>query len=293
MLIVANGLGIEVDDRGPPGAEPVLLIMGLGMQLTAWPEELVQDLLARGFRVIRMDNRDIGLSQGFDQLGVPNLPFAAIRHALHLPVQAPYTLADMADDAFGVLDALGLPAAHVCGVSMGGMIAQHMAARRPQRVKSLTLVMTSSGARGLPQPGLRVRQALISRPASQSVDDVVRHLEQVLKVIGSPGYPPDPVRQRARLEEQVRRAWRPRGTSRQVVAVVADGDRSALLRHVVAPTHVLHGEADPLIPVASGRDLQRRIAGATADFVPGMGHDLPLALLPRLAGGIAGVAGRA
>jgi pimeloyl-ACP methyl ester carboxylesterase len=127
--VVANGIGIEVDDQGLPDGEPLLLIMGLGMQLTGWPDELVQVLVSRGFRVLRFDNRDIGLSQYFDHLGVPNLAWAGMRHALGLPVRAPYSLADMAGDAVGVLDALGIAQRHVCGASMGGMIAQHLAAR--------------------------------------------------------------------------------------------------------------------------------------------------------------------
>jgi pimeloyl-ACP methyl ester carboxylesterase len=292
MQIVANGIGIEVDDQGLPGGEPLLLIMGLGMQLTAWPDELVQLLVSRGFRVIRMDNRDIGLSQGFDHLGVPNVPVQAIRYSLRLPVAAPYGIADMAQDALGVLDALGLQRAHVCGASMGGMIAQHLAARHPQRVKSLTLMMTTTGSRKLPQPGLRVRQALVSRPRSGAVDDVVAHLEHVFKVIGSPAYPADRERQRRRLEATVRRAWHPAGTARQIVAVVADGDRSPLLPLITAPTRIIHGEADPLVRVAAGHDLALRIRGAVADIVPGMGHDLPLQLLPHFAAGIAENAAR-
>lgn len=292
MRVVANGLGIEVDDQGLPGGEPLLMIMGLGMQLTGWPDELVQLLVSRGLRVLRMDNRDAGLSQGFDHLGTPNVPVQAIRHALRLKVTAPYSLGDMAEDALGVLDALGLPAAHICGASMGGMIAQHLAARYPSRVKSLTLMMTTSGARDLPQPGFRVRQALVSRPASAAPADVVAHLQRVLRVIGSPGYPPDEERLRQRLEANVRRAWRPAGTARQIVAVVADGDRSALLPQIQAPTRIIHGEADPLVRVAAGRDLARRIGGAEADIVPGMGHDLPMQLLPRFAAGIAENAAR-
>ncbi len=292
MQIVANGIGIEIDDQGLPGGEPLLLIMGLGMQLTGWPDELVQLLVSRGFRVIRMDNRDAGLSQGFDHLGVPNVPVQAIRYSLHLPVTAPYGIADMAQDALGVLDALGLQQAHVCGASMGGMIAQHLAARHPQRVKSLTLMMTTTGSRRLPQPRLRARRALVSRPASGGVDDVVAHLEHVLGVIGSPAYPPDRERLRRRLEATVRRAWRPAGTARQIVAVVADGDRSPLLPLISAPTRIIHGEADPLVRVAAGHDLAQRIRGAVADIVPGMGHDLPLQLLPRFAEGIAENAAR-
>lgn len=293
MQVSANGIAIEVDDQGPPGGEPLLLIMGLGMQLTGWPEELVQLLVSRGFRVVRLDNRDAGLSQGFDQLGVPHMMPVMLRYALHLPVPAPYGIADMAADALGVLDALGIARAHVCGASMGGMIAQHLAARHPERVKSLTLMMSSSGARGLPQPAMKVRRALLGRPDGSDQAAVVAHLQRVLTLIGSPAYPADPGHFHARLQASVQRAWRPAGTARQIVAVVADGDRSALLPRVQAPTRVIHGQADPLIPVQAGHDLAAKIRGAVADIVPGMGHDLPLQLLPRFAEGIADNATRA
>lgn len=287
MRVPANGIEIEVDDRGSPGGDPLLLIMGLGMQLIAWPEELVQDLVSRGFRVIRHDNRDAGLSTGFEHLGPPSVGPQMLRYFMHLPVHSPYTLADMAADAVGVLDALGIERAHVCGASLGGMIAMHMAARHPGRVKSLALVMTTSGSRRLPQPPLRVRKVLMSRPDGRDPEVVVRHLKNVLRVIGSPAYPPQPERLQERLRASVARAWRPAGTMRQMLAVVADGDRTPLLARITAPTCVIHGEADPLIPVAAGRDLAARIRGAESDFIPGMGHDLPLELLPRLAAGIA------
>lgn len=293
MRIDARGTAIEVDDQGPPSGEPLLLVMGLGMQLIGWPDELVQLLVARGFRVIRFDNRDAGLSQGFDALGVPALPWIGIRFALHLKVHAPYSLADMANDTLGVLDALGLERAHVCGASMGGMIAQHLAATSPGRVKSLTLMMTTSGARHLPQPGLRVRQALLSRPDGGDPAVVAAHLQHVLKLIGSPAYPPDPERLRQRLEQTVRRAWRPAGTARQIAAIIADGDRSPMLGRIGAPTRVIHGHADPLVPVAAAYDLASKIRGAVPEIVSGMGHDLPLQLLPRFADGIAENAARA
>jgi pimeloyl-ACP methyl ester carboxylesterase len=292
MQIVANGLGIEVDDQGPANGEPLLLIMGLGMQLVAWPQDLVQLLIARGFRVIRFDNRDAGLSAGFDLLGKPQVAAAGLRYALHLPVPAPYTLADMALDAIGVLDALGIRRAHICGASLGGMVAQHLAAEHPERVQSLTLIMTTSGARRLPQPSMRVRGALLARPRGRDTEAIVDHLVGLLGVIGSPAFPPEPAALRSRLQTLVRRAWRPAGTTRQLLAVMADGDRTPLLARIQAPTCVVHGEADPLVPVAAGRDLAARIAGAQADFIPGMGHDLPLAILPRLADDIAQVARR-
>ncbi|MBK1713138.1 alpha/beta fold hydrolase [Rubrivivax gelatinosus] len=292
MQVSANGLALEVDDRGPPDGVPLLLVMGLGMQLTAWPEELVQLLVARGFRVLRFDNRDAGLSQGFDHLGAPNLAIAGIRFALHLPGRSPYSLADMAADTLGVMDALGLQSAHVCGASMGGMIAQHLAARRPERVRSLTLMMTTSGARALPQPGLRVRQALLSRPANNSREAVVAHLERVLRTIGSPGFPPDRAQMHQRFEAAFDRAWRPAGTARQIAAVIADGDRTRLLGAVRAPTLVLHGRDDPLVPPAAAHDLALKIPGATVEMIPGMGHDLPQELLERFADSIAANAQR-
>jgi pimeloyl-ACP methyl ester carboxylesterase len=293
MRLQANGIAIEVDDQGPASGEPLLLVMGLGMQLIGWPDELVQLLVSRGFRVLRLDNRDAGLSQNFDHLGVPSVAWSALRHTLRLPVAAPYGIADMAADVVGVLDALGLQRAHLCGASMGGMIVQHVAARHPQRVKSLTLMMTTSGSRRLPQPDWRVQRALLSRPADSSEEAAVAHAQRVLRVIGSPAFPPDEQRQRQRLLASVRRAWRPAGTARQLLAVAADGDRSALLPAISAPTQVIHGEADPLVPVAAGRELHSRIRGAQGDFIAGMGHDLPLQLLPRFADGMRAAAERA
>jgi pimeloyl-ACP methyl ester carboxylesterase len=193
----------------------------------------------------------------------------------------------MAADALGVLDALGIAQAHVCGASMGGMIAQHIAAKHPQRVKRLTLMMTTSGSRRLPQPRAHVQRALLRRPDGSDPQAVVAHLERLLNLIGSPAYRPDPQRFRERLRATVTRAWRPAGTARQLCAVAADGDRTPLLRHIVAPTTVIHGRDDPLVPVACGEDLAHRIAGARLELIPGMGHDLPLALLPRFADAIA------
>ena len=293
MQIASNGIHIEVDDQGLANGEPLLLIMGLGMQLIGWPEELVQLLVSRGFRVIRLDNRDAGLSQGFDHLGVPNLGLEALRYKFRLPVRSPYRLADMAADALGVLDALGLKRVHVCGASMGGMIAQHLAAQHPDRVKSLTLIMTTTGARRLPQARWAVQKVLLSRPDGNNPAAVVAHLQKVLQLIGSPAFPAEPERLRQRLQTTVARAWRPAGTARQLAAVVADEDRSAMVARIQSPTCVIHGQEDPLVPVGAGHDLAARIPGAALDVVPGMGHDLPLQLLPRFADAIAQLARRA
>ena len=293
MQLSANGIGVEIEDHGSPGGEPLLLVMGLGMQLLGWHEDLVALLVARGFRVIRFDNRDIGLSQRFDHLGVPNLALESLRHVVGLRARSAYTLADMATDAIGILDALGIDAAHVCGASMGGMIAQHMARIAPARVKSLTLVMTSSGARSLPGPSLKVRSALISRPPSTTIEGIVEHYVKLYALIGSPAYPTPPDWLRERFTVSVRRSYRPAGTARQMVAIAADGDRSPMLGAIRMPTQIIHGEADPLVPVAAGRDLRAKIPEARIDLVAGMGHDLPAPLWPRLVDGIAAAAGRA
>ena len=294
MRVSANGVAIEVEDHGPASAPALLLVMGLGMPLTAWPDELVDALRRRGFRVVRFDNRDSGLSQSFDELGVPHLGWSGLKYALRLPVAAPYTLADMAADTLGVMDALHLAQAHVCGASMGGMIAQHLAARHPARVRSLTLMMTSSGARHLPRPGAQVQHALLTRFTRPFAGRTAApQLEELLGLIGSPAYRPDPAQLHRRIEAMIERSWRPRGTARQLVAVAADGDRSALLHRVRAPVHIIHGLADPLVPVAAARDLAAKLRGATLDLVEGMGHDLPLPLVERFAEGIRANAARA
>lgn len=292
MQVSANGVRIEVDIRGPEDGEPLLLIMGLGMQLVAWPDGFVDELVARGFRVIRFDNRDVGLSQPFDRLGLPNVLMAALLHAMRLPVRPPYQLSDLARDAVGVLDALGIARAHVCGASMGGMIAQHLGFAHGERLKSLTLMMTTSGHRGLPRESLEVRRVLLSRPRpgatpAQKLDNILDHFVHLYGVIGSPGYPSERQRLREHIAVGVRRAYRPQATARQLVAIAADRHRAERLHRITAPCLVLHGQDDPLIPVAAAHDLARRIPGAQLDIIPGWGHDLPEPLWPRLADAIA------
>ncbi len=309
MQLSASGLSIEVQDHGSTADEPVLLIMGLGMQLVAWPDPLIRDLIGRGFRVIRFDNRDVGLSQGFDAAGVPNLAWQSMRHAMRLPVQSPYALDDMARDALGVLDALRIERAHIVGVSMGGMIAQLIGLSAPARVRSLTLIMTSPGGRGLPGPTGKVRAALMTRPPgfryaddppgqrlrpdSRDVPALVEHGVRLWRLIGSPGYRESDDELRARLQRAVTRAWRPQGTARQLVAIMAAPARREALAGLRVPTQVIHGLEDPLVPIEHGRALAAAIPGAQSHEIPGMGHDLPDGLLPEFAARIAALAGKA
>lgn len=282
MRVLANGIAIEVEDTGEPHRPAVLLVMGLGMQLIAWPAAFVAALQEAGFRVIRFDNRDAGLSQSFSHLGVPNLMLASLRHRLGLRVNAPYSLHDMAADTLGVLDALDVPSAHLVGVSMGGMIAQRVALAAPQRVLSLTSIMSSSGARYLPGPKPHVLRALFSRPHGRTEDAIVDHTMKLLHVIASPAFPSDEEATRERVRLATRRAFNPTGTMRQMTAVAADIHRADELPRIEAPTLVMHGRDDPLVPFACGHDTARRIRGAQMVAIPGMGHDLPPGVVDRL-----------
>ena len=288
MKIRANGIDIEVEDTGPgltddgQSRPAVLLIMGLGMQLIAWPAPLVQGLVAAGFRVICFDNRDVGLSQHFDHFGTPNLLWQGLKSKLGLPVKTPYTLHDMAADAVGLLDALGIEKAHVAGVSMGGMIAQRLALSAPGRVTSLTSIMSSSGARGLPAASPAVTRLLLARPADTGLQSVVSHTMTLFKAIGSPGFPMNEADLRARVTAATRRFYHPQGISRQIVAMVADTRRADGLARITAPTLVVHGQSDPLVPFACGQDTAQRIPGARLVPVEGMGHDLPPGVVERL-----------
>lgn len=285
MKVKANGIDIELEDSGPggdAGRPVVLLIMGLGMQLVAWPPAVVQLLVDAGYRVIRFDNRDIGLSQHFDHLGTPNIVWAGLKHRLGWRIKAPYTLQDMALDSIGVLDALGIAKAHVVGVSMGGMIAQRVTLAAPDRVQSLTSIMSSSGARELPQADPKVKRVLFSRPANNSREAIVAHYVRLYQAIGSPGFPTDEAELTRRIALGVDRSFHPAGTMRQMVAIAADTTRAQELARIDKPTLVLHGQADPLVPFAHGQDTARRIPGARFAGIEGMGHDLAAGVVERL-----------
>ena len=288
MKIRANGIDIEVEDSGAAfdaQGRPrpvVLLIMGLGMQLIAWPPEMVQGLVDTGYRVVRFDNRDAGLSQHFEALGKPKVLWAGLKYRLGWRIRPPYSLLDMAHDALGVLDALQIDTAHVVGASMGGMIAQRLTLLAPARVLSLTSVMSSSGARGLPGPAPEVSRVLMRRPAGKGLDAAIDHSVRVFKAIGSPGFPMSDADWRDLVGAAARRSLYPVGILRQMVAVLADRTRADELAGIKAPTLVLHGRADPLVPFTCAEDTARRIPGARLAGIDGMGHDLPPGVVERL-----------
>ena len=289
-----TGIRIEYEITGPADAPPIVLIMGLGMQLVAWPPLLVEGLVARGFRVVRFDNRDIGLSTRVTGTRPIDMRRTAVKAMLRLPLRPPYTLEDMAGDTVGLMDALGIARAHVVGVSMGGMIGQVLASGWPQRVRSLCSVMSSSGALRFRFHVTQATRALLTPPPRDADETaLLDHMERVWMLIGSPGMQPPREALRARLAASMRRAYNPAGVARQMLAIMASGDRRRLLRRITAPTLVVHGERDPLVPIGAGRDTAANVPGAVFRPIPGMGHDLPEALVPTLVGLIADHCGQA
>lgn len=291
--VTTPNTGIELfyedtaDTGGAPEGETILLVMGLGAQMTLWPDELVEALAGEGFRVIRYDNRDIGLSEKMHGARAPGLAVQVLRKRLGFPARVPYTLKDMADDGIGLMDALGIARAHVVGASMGGMIAQLMAVHHPERLLTLTSIMSTTGNGKLPQAEKHAIDALVAPLAALDEETVVAHGMNIARNIGSPGYPFDPEQQRERVLRNVRRSVYPAGLPRQLAAIIDDGCRRARLAQVRTPTLVLHGEADPLVKLAAGEDTARHIAGSRLVTIPGWGHDIPVPLVPRIAAEIA------
>jgi pimeloyl-ACP methyl ester carboxylesterase len=280
-------LDIAYQTLGDPTDPPLLLVMGLGSQLIHWDLELYRQFADRGFHVIRFDNRDSGRSTKI-RAPVPNL----MRAMAGLPIDAPYLLADMADDAFGLLDHLSIDRAHVVGVSMGGMIAQTMAIRRPERVRSLAPVMSTTGERRQSRPKLRLWSLLLQR-APQRRDQYIEYFVRAFHTIGSPGYPPDEARLRELAGATYDRGHHPAGTGRQLAAIMASGDRTEQLRRVIVPTVVIHGTDDPLVPFRGGVATARAIPNAQFLAIPGMGHDLPREVWPKIVDAVVANAARA
>jgi pimeloyl-ACP methyl ester carboxylesterase len=274
--ISANNIDIFYEDNGPADAPVILLVMGLGTQMIAWPDDMIQGLIGRGFRVIHYDNRDVGLSQRMDGAPAGNLVWAMVKARLGIPVRPAYSLADMAQDGIGLLDALGIAKAHVVGASMGGMIAQLMAAQHPDRLLSMTSIMSSSGRSGLPGARADIRKRLMApRPANPSRDEAIRLGAEAIESISFA----DMKRPHDAFADMAARAfdrgYYPVGMKRQLLAIIADGSRVERLKSVRVPTLVVHGGADPLVPKEGSEDIARLVPDARLEIIEEMAHDLP------------------
>jgi pimeloyl-ACP methyl ester carboxylesterase len=288
QLAPANGIEIAYQTFGERSDPALLLVMGLGAQLIHWPEEFCELLASRGFHVVRFDNRDVGHSTKLEEAAVPDLMALAAGDA----GAAAYTLDDMADDAVGLLDHLEIEAAHVVGASMGGMIAQTLAIRHPQRVLSVCSIMSTTGDRTVGQ-ARQEALAVLMTPVPQDRDAYIEFHINAFKAIGSPGFPFDEEFLRWRAAATYDRSVYPAGFRRQLAAIIASGDRTSKLGQISAPTLVIHGSDDPLITVSGGEATARAIPGAELVVIQGMGHDLPKGAWPQIVDAIAANADRA
>ena len=278
----ANGIEIEYETAGDPKNPALLLVMGLGGQLTVWPDAFFEGLAASGFYVIRYDNRDTGLSTDFDAAGLPNMAAAMTKLMGGQPIDAPYKLDDLAADAIGLLDALGIQRAHMVGMSMGGMIVQILDAKYPVRCRSMVSIMSTSGRRGLPTGNPQTLAMLTAQPASREREALVDLGIKVRLALAGSGYAEPESALRAFVERNVDRRYYPQGAARHYLAVIASGDRVEMLKTIKVPTMVLHGDDDPLVPVEAGRDVAALVPGARIETFPGWGHNLPAGFLPTL-----------
>jgi pimeloyl-ACP methyl ester carboxylesterase len=279
-MVKAGNIQLAVQEFGEAEDPAIVLIMGLGTQMISWPESFCQGLADLGYRVIRFDNRDIGLSQKLDGVRAPSVLKLMLASKLGIQLKVPYQLRDMANDTVALLDTLGIEAAHFVGASMGGMIAQLMAAHHPSRVRTLTSIMSTSGDKNLPQAKAKV----LLRLAAKSASDEASFLESAVRtwrIIGSPAYQPDEAVLREKLLLAYRRSYYPAGSVRQMAAITACGSRVESLKSIIAPTLVIHGKDDLLVPVSGGIDTAKHIPNARLELIDGMGHDLPTPLLPQ------------
>jgi len=279
--IRANGIDIEYESFGRDSDPAILLIMRMSAQLTLWPEALCRGLAAKGFRVIRFDNRDIGKSTHLLDQDAPDAGELIAKLMSGKPIEVPYSLADMAEDAVGLLDGLGVGRSHIVGASMGGMIAQLIAAYHPARTKSLVSIMSTTGRRDLPQAKPGVMAVLTTTPPSSGREDRVFAAMNIWRALGGETYRASEAELRAQAEREVDRTpFEPTGIARQLAAVIAAPPRNDILKAVRAPTLVIHGGDDPLVPLAGGEDTAASIAGAELLVLPGAGHGFPDALVP-------------
>jgi pimeloyl-ACP methyl ester carboxylesterase len=270
----ANGIQVEYETFGDPSGRPLLLIIGLGAQMIYWDDDLCKDLAERGHYVIRYDNRDVGLSTKFEEAGVPDLMEIIGKLMQGEKIKPPYTFEDMADDAIGLLDALGIQKAHICGMSMGGMIAQTVVIRHPSRVLSLISIYSRTGNPAIPPPKPEVFGLLITPPPEER-EACIEHMLGVFKTISGPGFPVDEQWTRKIMAKSYDRCFYPQGMDRQLVAILTQKNRVPALAKVATPTLVVHGTSDPLVPVEGGKDTAETIPGAQLILIEGMGHDLP------------------
>jgi pimeloyl-ACP methyl ester carboxylesterase len=285
----AHGVDLAWDSFGDDKAPPVVLIMGLGLQMIAWDEAFCTALAARGYRVIRFDNRDVGLSTRFDAAGDPNVLQVWDDLRRRLPVTPAYRIADLADDTLGLLDALGIPAAHLVGVSMGGMVAQQLAIDHPDRVLSLTSIMSTTGDPNLRGPSFEVMAELLP-PFPPNREAFVARSLRLARTLRGPGFPLDEDHIRRIAARSFDRGYSPGGVHRQLVAIWLGGNRHAALGKLRVPALVIHGDADPLLSVEGGRDTAAAIPGARLIVIPGMGHELPRAVWDKVIDAIATLA---
>jgi len=281
-----GGLDLAYETHGNPDGVPILLIMGLGAQLIFWDEEFLRLLVARGHYVIRFDNRDVGESTHLSHLPTISPMQAFMSVAAGQPIAAPYSLGDMAADALGLLDALGIGSVHVVGLSMGGMIAQVMALAAPARVRSLTSIMSTTNDRSLPPPDPAAVHALVTLLSSKGGMSSLPQALAALEVLAGPAYPLDKKRAEERLRRSVERGYSEAGVARQCLAVLTAEGRGEALRALCVPTLVIHGDADPLLPPLAGQATAEAIPSARLWTVPGMGHEMPPALFQPLAAAI-------
>ena len=271
--VKANNIEIEYDTFGNPSGKPLLLIMGLGSQMISWIPEFCELFVQKGFYVIRFDNRDVGLSTKFDDAGVPNVMQIVTKARNGEKIDPPYTLEDMADDAVALLDALNIEKAHVCGASMGSMIAQVIAYRHPSRILSLVSIMGSTGNPELPEPKPEAMQVLVVPMPSKRERYIKESVKRWRVLWGS--YPYDEELRKELAEQAYDRSFYPDGQTRQLVAILANGDRRERLKSIKVPTLVIHGKDDPLVPMEGGIDTSKNIPGAELLLVDKMGHSLP------------------
>ena len=286
-MTTRSGITLHYQDEGEPSDPAIILIMGLGAQLTVWPDALYYGLVNKGFRVIRFDNRDTGLSSQLDDMGNPSLLKTWLSKKLPIRSSVPYKLEDMADDVLALMKYHKIKKAHLVGASMGGMIAQIIAAKKKKKILSLTSIMSSTGLITHNRDSIKVLLNLARRPGRSNREAAIRYNIKLNRLIGGPAYPIDEKLLYEQAVNTVDRAYNPAGFKRQLVAITATGDRRKMMKKIKAPTLVIHGSHDPVIPVTAGMDTAKQIRKSKLKVIEGMGHNFPPALMEKMTNWIA------